>query len=454
MIWKKRKIKSYDVDLDPSILAIYPKERPDWTAWFTWLYPLLNVSLLTPAVVLTAETAVFSTYALISVNIVISVWQTGMLLHNLVYDRGNFSRHLVNVFLVIGATFLATQVAWMTLPLTIPDAPHLVKAFFVANFVSSFINFANTACLLMLPWLQKHARSMYAWFRGRPLGVIRMPSVLEERSRINDEYFYHDAVLKEMPRKLTSTHLKQEKEPPQQAVYRLRTKFHNLCYQYRQRKLANFAGVLTQVDKLKKVEKFGRRVFKEGKLSLGSDPSDFFYSRMHKYFSKLSFRTKQLTEIQDLHQQLQDSPEDAALFKQFLHRVNSAVTIDQLSAGLDTLSSDEGVTSEQIEKMLVEYVSSEGKDGATIAQELVTLSEALLAEPILHYALRLHDEVGLGVKELLSQLENNYLKKFDNLQAEAASEFVGRIVAEHLEKRKTSGETVCPFEFHECAHHH
>lgn len=443
-IWKSRQAKPRRIKGDFTIMAMFSTSEPKWQDWIMWAYPIVNASFFTPAVVLTAATATYSTYLLIALNFSLFGWHVGQTLFNLLYDHGNRKRHVLQFLIISGFAVLGVYLALLALPLALPGASPAVVAFFIANFVTTCANFAASVCNLILPWVLSGLSRLFNSLRGAPKGITPLPNVLIDQCEASKDFSNHSDDVINLAKVLAEHQLQGSKESDQEACARYRLKVINSSFALRNRKVSKLAGLLREAALMDKLQSNANEVV-EGRLTTSSDAATFFFGLSNKNMMKLSFDLARLTVI---HEASQNINNDKDRLVSFLQAVDHRVTIDGLNTALSIMRSTEKSPVE----ILNDYISfeSEPKDLDGQVKSIVKIADDILAELIQVSLIKLHDEEALTVEEIAAMLKEKYFKYEPNSISEGLVKKSCDNFKTFLRERENYGQTICPIPTHSC----
>lgn len=444
LFWKKRAAKPRALKDDTTVNAIFSGNEPKWQDWVMWAYPIINASLFTPAVVLTATTATYATYFLIALNFSLFAWHVNQTFFNLMYDAGNRKRHFLQFLIVSGFAVLGAYLALLALPVALPEATIAVTVFFVANFVTTSANFAATVCDLVLPWVLSSIANLIDKVRRAPKSIVLLPEVLITKSEESKNYSSHRDNITNLSHALQSQQLKRDKETNQEANSRFRLKLLNLCFTFRQRKLNKIAGLLRESDAINKSQSHASEIF-SGTLSPSSNAYNFFSGRCNKNMMKLSFELNRLSSIEKASKK---ASSNKANLVDFLKTINEQLTID----GLETAVSKIESTDTSPVDILNDHIYFDTKCDTQDQQvkELVTFSHSILDDIVQANLTKLHDEEALTIDEIKKKLDAKYFKHTPKSDEEKLVETACETFKAFLTMRKKHGQETCPIKTHCC----
>lgn len=454
---KTREPRSYVLTNDHTINAIFTKNQPDWYEWLKWLFPIINASVLTPAVVLTADSASLSVYALIALNTSLLLWHLKQVLTRIYYDNGNRTQHMLQLGAILCAGLVGANLAFMTLFVLGENPPSLFIGFYMINFISTLANLAASLSNMLFPWIIKQASHFKAYITHASSSIKKLPAAilkkLEKREKFyltTNGYYNEDSVSNEVPSNAFATILREmgigdNRLNDKDILVTARRKAANLCYTYRVRKERKFAGGFLESQTIDKVNKLANEIIAEGKFTRRSDGFGFFSARVHFHINKLIYDLKALSDITEPIMNHRDNA------IRHIRVMNEYVKIDNLPKVILNLAKNSNI---KLFEHLRQNIHFKTHPQTVVEQikELQRISKALLQQRMSKKLIKLHDEEGYSISEIVDLLYRRLPDTFKELSSRD-NRLINDVIQqlrEKLKNRRTSKTTPCPLSEHRC----
>jgi hypothetical protein len=446
VLLKIRKLRRYILKKDHALNTILTTGTPNWYAWLEWLFPIVNASFLTPAILFTGESAAIGTYYLIAINAGLLLWHLKHTFENIYYDEGNRTRHVFQLLCILLAGVAGVALAWVSLPLIATPSTQLL-IFYMVNVASSLANFSASLSGMFFPWIINQYRTIKAYVMRSTARVIKLPHSISEKLKKNDEYYlsrhgYTRDVEEQKPNSFV-TILRNlgiggfQKMSDQDILVSARAKATSLCYTYRMRKENKFSGTFRENKAIDQANELANEIVVDGKFEENSDGFKFFKKRVALHTGKLVYDLEILDKIT---KDMGENP-DQKMQSERVKTISQYVKIDGLYTVVEMLNENPNINLYKKLKANVRF-NGHPKNLLEQIQQMQAISEALLEERMLEKLIKLHDEEAYGVDEIHALLRKKLPDDFPKDLVKKAL----ALLQERIQQRSKDRIRYCPLE--------
>lgn len=440
---KIRKLRRYILKKDHAIDVILTTTAPNWYSWLQWLFPIVNASFLTPAILYGADQVSMGTYYLIGINAILLAWNLKHTLENLYFDTGNRLRYAIQLSIIVLAGLLGAGLALMTMPLVSADPSTFLVIFYVVNVASSIANFAASLSGMFIPWLMKHGQILIESVMGSGKRLLKLPRSISDKLNKNDEFYLtrhkchnDEKNVNLFAKVLRNLGIGNDESSDKEILLSARKKATNFCYTYKKRNEEKVAGSFWRSKVIDTITDRTNEIVVDGKFNENSDGFRFFKGRVEWHGDKIVYDLKVLQEIMA---PLKDDSNETLTEK--VKTISKHVKIDYLYTVVEKLNKDKKI---QLYTELNKNIHFKGKPQTLREQvhQMQEISQRLLEKRIRKKLIKFHDEEGFGVNEIRKYITNKLPNGFDEKYINKALALLQNV----LEKRYANEIRPCPLE--------